>query len=173
MIRDGSRSSQPVTQAPLPSGAPLLLIPNCTQELPSGPVHPGAVWCVVHMEFCTNAAKRSNQPHPSHALRLPLAGCRRRSRIFLAVTPSRICTTLQHFAPVCSDFAAGSQLEPSENQCVVLPTTWTHSRSQTVPIRFAISVQYWSSFGLVSSARLARLRQRLKPKISVKTVKKR
>ena len=93
------------------------------------------------------ATPRCFHPHPGHPVRAPDSGGMPDELPVSSEQTVRICTTLHYFAPLCSDFAARSQPEPSENQCVVLPTTWTHSRSQTVPIRFPISVQFWSGFG--------------------------
>ena len=114
------------------------------------------------------ATPRCFHPHPGQPRRVPDTGAMADVLPVSSEQTVRICTTLHHFAPLCSDFAARSQIQPSENQSMLLPTTWTHSRSQTVPIRFPISVQFWSGLGLVSSARPVRLRRRLKPQISVK-----
>jgi hypothetical protein len=114
------------------------------------------------------ATPRCFHLHPDHRVMTPDSGGMPDELPVSGEQTVRICTTLHYFAPLCSDFAARSQPESSENQSVLLPTTWTHSRSQTVPITFPISVQFRSSFGLVSTGRPAWLRRRLKPQISVK-----
>ena len=72
-------------------------------------------------------------PPPDHPVLTPDTGATADVLPVSSEQTVRICTTLHYFALLCSDFAVRSQLQPSENQRVVPPTTWTHSRSQTVP----------------------------------------
>ena len=114
------------------------------------------------------ATPRCFHPHPDDPVTAPDSGPMPDVLPVSRESTVRICTTLHYFALLCSDFAAGSQLQPSENQCLVLPITWTHPRLCRSVFLF------WSSFGLVPAPRshAPMLRRRLKPQISVKMVKK-
>ena len=128
MIRHASRSIQPATQVPLPSGAQSSSsCPSAPREIPSGPAQGRPVLCVVDMGIDPNAMPLNGatnrtrscgadlRPAPSSSVH------RRCSRSRFAVAPLRICTTLHHFAPLCSDFEGGLHLKPSENVSLALP----------------------------------------------------
>ncbi len=156
MIRDESRSSQPVTPAPLPGGAhPNSPSSSPPKEFPSGPVEGRALLCAVDMEIDPNAmplygaANRTRSCGAELCSTPPPSARRRRSRNSSAAAPLRICTSLHYFAPLCSDFGAGPHLKPSQNQSLVFPIPCICSRPKTVPIVFRISVQFWNSFGPV------------------------
>ncbi len=159
MIRDQSRSSQRVTQAPLRGSAhPISSSPSPPKEFPSGPGQGRAVLCPQDMELDPNAmplngAANRTRRCASRLRSAPLPSARRqRSRSCLPPHPLRICTALHYLAPLCSDFGAGPHLKPSQNQSLVFPITCIYSRPKTVPIHFRISVQFWHSFGPVFGA---------------------
>ncbi len=132
--------------------------PSPPKEFPSGPVEGRAVLCAVDMEIDPNAipiygAASRTRSCASGLRSAPSPSVRRqRSPSCSAAAPVRICTTLRHFAPLCSDFEAGPHLRPSSNQSLVPPIPCVHSRPKTVPIDFRISVQFWHSFGPVFAA---------------------
>jgi hypothetical protein len=128
MITDEFRSSQAAIRGPLPTAAPPpSSSPSAPREIPSGPAQGRALLCAVDMEIDPNAMPLNGATNRTRSCGAnlrpapPSSVHRRCSRSRFAVAPLRICTTLHHFAPLCSDFEGGLHLKPSENVSLALP----------------------------------------------------